>query len=113
MTIGEMIRARREQLGITQVDLADRVNITKQLLWKYEAGNVTNIPLCTLERIADELKMDPAVLVGWKDKEDDELKEYLEELRTRPEMKMLFESSRGMTVDQVKAVVAMIEGFKK
>lgn len=113
MTIGEMIKTRREELGITQVELADRLEITKQLLYKYETGRITNIPLKTLEHIAEELKMDPAVLVGWADEdENEELKDYLEELRRRPEAKILLESTRGMTLEQVKAVVAMIENLR-
>ncbi len=44
--------------------------------------------------------------------EEAELKEYLEELRTRPEMKMLFQVGKHMTVEQVKNLVAMIEGFR-
>lgn len=44
--------------------------------------------------------------------EDDELTAYLEELRTRPEMKMLFKTSKNMTTEQIKAVVQMIEGLK-
>lgn len=43
---------------------------------------------------------------------DDDFAEYLEELRTRPEMRMLFDSSRGMSPEQVKAIVQMIENFK-
>ena len=44
--------------------------------------------------------------------EEDELLEYLEELRTRPEMKMLFKTSKHMTKEQLEGVVAMLEGFK-
>lgn len=44
--------------------------------------------------------------------EDDDLSSYLEELRTRPEMKMLFKTSKGMTKEQISAVVQMIENLK-
>ena len=115
MTTGEKIAYYRELAGLSQVELADKTGTTKQNIWKYENNLVTNIPLDKVEAIGRVLGISPAVLTGWEKpkSEDDELKEYLEELRTRPEMKMLFESSRGMSVDQVRAIVAMIENFKK
>lgn len=113
MTTGQRIAYYRERAGLSQVELAEKIGITKQLLWKYENDHITNIPLENIALLADALHVDPAVLSGWKEEgEDEELLEYLEELRTRPEMKMLFDSSRHMSIDQVKAIVAMIEGFR-
>lgn len=43
---------------------------------------------------------------------EDELADYLEELRSRPELKLLFETGRDMSTEQVKAIVAMIENLK-
>ena len=44
---------------------------------------------------------------------DEEVAEYLEQLRTRPEMRELFQTSRHLTKEQISSVVAMLEGFKK
>ena len=112
MTVGQRIVYYREKAELKQSELAEKVGITKQLLWKYETDRVDNIPLENLEKIADVLHIDPSILTGWNTESDDDFTEYLEELRTRPEMKMLFDSSRGMTPEQVKAIVAMIENFK-
>ena len=113
MTTGQRIAYYRERAGLSQVELADKIGITKQLLWKYENDHITNIPLEKLSLIGKVCNVDPAVLSGWKEEdEDEELLEYLEELRTRPEMKMLFDSSRHMSIDQVKAIVSMIERFR-
>ena len=38
MTKGERIKARREELGITQVALADMIGESKQTVYKYESG---------------------------------------------------------------------------
>lgn len=40
---------------------------------------------------------------------DEELTEYLEELRTRPEMKMLFQLTKGATKEDVEKAVKIIE----
>ena len=45
--------------------------------------------------------------------EDDELTEYLEELRSRPEMKMLFSLTKGATKEDVEQAVAIIEALRK
>lgn len=45
--------------------------------------------------------------------EDDELTEYLEELRNRPEMKMLFSLAKGATKEDVEQAVAIIEALRK
>lgn len=40
---------------------------------------------------------------------DDELKEYLDELRSRSEMRMLFSTTKNATKTQIEAIVKMIE----
>ena len=66
---GENIRARREELGISQTDLAEAIGIKKQLLWKYESGTVKNIPLPRVEAIAKALHCTTAYITGWGEKE--------------------------------------------
>ena len=51
MTIGERIREARTAKGLTQEQLAEQVHVTKQAVYKYETGIVTNIPLDKLESI--------------------------------------------------------------
>lgn len=47
------------------------------------------------------------------DDSDSELSEYLEELRGREEMKILFHSAKGATKEQIMAVAQMLEQFNK
>lgn len=48
MEKGERIRLRREALGMTQTELADALSTTKQNIYKYENGIISNIPFSTL-----------------------------------------------------------------
>lgn len=50
---------------MTQEELGKACNTTKQTIFKYENGVVTNIPLDRLERMADILNVAPAYLMGW------------------------------------------------
>lgn len=66
MTVGERIRNKREHLGISQTDLAKKVGISKQTLYKYETNIITNIPSNIVENIATVLNISPAILMGWE-----------------------------------------------
>ena len=66
-TIGERIRDARESKKISQEELGRACKITKQTIYKYETGVITNIPLDKLEIIADVLDVSSAYLAGWSD----------------------------------------------
>ena len=76
MTIGQRIKKYRSACGLSQVALADLVNVSKQTLYKYENDIITNIPSNKIEEIASVLHVDPSVLMGWDD--DSSLKPFIE-----------------------------------
>ena len=65
MTVGERIRALRERLGISQVDFATKINVSKQTLYKYENNIITNIPSDKIEAAAQVGSISPSYLMGW------------------------------------------------
>lgn len=65
MTQGERIRRAREALGYSQTELAAKLGISKQLVYKYEKDIITNIPLDRIEQIADICQVRPGYLTGW------------------------------------------------
>ena len=67
MTTGTRIRQAREQLGMTQEELGAACGTTKQTIFKYEAGIVTNIPPDRVEKIAQALGLSPSYILGWTD----------------------------------------------
>ncbi len=66
MSVGSRIKQAREAKKITQEELGDLCGTTKQSIFKYENGVVTNIPFDRLERIASVLDVSPAYLMGWE-----------------------------------------------
>jgi DNA-binding XRE family transcriptional regulator len=54
--LGKRIRARREELGIKQADLARAVDIQPQSLYRIEVGDVTNPGVELVDALARELK---------------------------------------------------------
>jgi len=68
MQKGKIIKDLREKQGISQVDLAEKIGVSKQTLYKYENGIVTNIPSDKIESIAKVLGTDPQTIMGWEEK---------------------------------------------
>lgn len=77
MKIGDRIKSLRNALNISQTELANRVGTTKQNIYKYENGIITNIPSDKVEQIAMILETTPAHLMGW-DEEPASIKESME-----------------------------------
>ena len=122
MTVGERIKLARETKNLSQTDLANACKISKQTLYKYENKIITNIPSDKIEAIANYLSISPAYLMGWetdnkdtnnKLTDDEELQEYLEELKNRSEMRMLFSLAKGATKEDVEKAVKIIEALKE
>lgn len=65
MNIGEKIRIARENADMTMEELGKICGTTKQTIYKYENGIVTNIPLNRIEQIANSTGVSAAYLLGW------------------------------------------------
>lgn len=66
MTIGDRIKLRRHEIGMTQVQLAETVGESKQTIYKYETNKVTNIPIDKIQLIAQALHTSPSSLLGYE-----------------------------------------------
>ncbi|MCY7565664.1 MULTISPECIES: LexA family protein [Bacillus] len=69
MTVGERIRSRRKQLGMTVDQLADRLGKNRATVYRYESNEIDNMPLTVLEPLAKALNVTPAYLMGWESAE--------------------------------------------
>ena len=69
MTVGDRIRKQRELLGISQTELAEKIKVSKQTLYKYEKNLITNIPSNIIEEISKVLNVSESYLMGWENKE--------------------------------------------
>lgn len=66
MNIGIRIKDLREQKKMSQAELASLIHTTKQTIFKYENGIVTNIPSDKIESMASVFNCSPAYLMGWE-----------------------------------------------
>jgi transcriptional regulator with XRE-family HTH domain len=70
---GEKIRELRLMADMSQEELGKRVGVQRAAIQKYEKGTVSNIPLGTLEKIANVFNVSPTYLVGWGEIDHDKL----------------------------------------
>ena len=70
MTIGERIKLRREQLGLTQEEVAKKCGYkSRSSVNKIELSR--SLPLSKVELMANALETTPSDLMGWKDETPD------------------------------------------
>ena len=69
MSIGDNIRKLRKQHGYTQEYLAEVAGTTKQAIYKYETGIVTNIPTDKIEKLSALFGVSPSYLMGWEEEQ--------------------------------------------
>ena len=87
MTLGEKVKLKREELGLSQEELAEKMNYkSKTSIHKIEVG-ITDLPLSKVKELAAVLKTTPAYLMGWEDNKDKMINEIFNtEMIDSPEL---------------------------
>jgi DNA-binding XRE family transcriptional regulator len=70
-TMGDRIKQLREAKGISQAELARRLDVTRAAAQKWESGDTANIENATFLLLCVELGTDPAYLVWGPDRYPD------------------------------------------
>lgn len=69
MTIGARIKLLRLNKGMTIDELASKLGKNRTTIYRYENGDIENLPLDILDPLADALNTTPGYLMGWSNKE--------------------------------------------
>ena len=123
--IHERIKRLRKQNKLSVDEIVKKLNISRATYYRYESNEIEKLPLTILEPLTKILNTTPAYLMGWQEPHqenkstqiegyyvDPETAEYAEMLRTRPEMRMLFSASRGISKEEMQEAVNYIEFIK-
>lgn len=83
MTIGDRIKERRKYLRMSADELGKRLGKDRSTIYRYEKGDIENLPLDILEPIAEALETTPQYLMGWNEvqKKNDDITDIILELR--------------------------------
>lgn len=63
MTIGMMIRSRREELHMTLEDVSNAVGVSKATVSRWESGDIHKVKRDNIQALAAVLQMDPVLFV--------------------------------------------------
>lgn len=67
MTVGERIKLRRKELGLTVDELADKLGKNRATIYRYESSEIEKLPTTILEPLSIALGVTPAYLMGWEE----------------------------------------------
>ena len=110
MTVGEKIRLARQRKGVSQEAVAKALKTTKQNIYKYETGIITNIPTDKIEALASYLGVTPAYLMGWEETAPPTVSDQ-HSITIRGRDGSVIE--KDLTDEQLELIARMIEQFDK
>lgn len=108
MTIGERIKARRQELKWSQRELSDRMGYQNHsTITKIEAGKV-DIPQSRIVQFAEVLGVSIAHLMGW---EDDQTEKSAQEDGLTENMRALIEFVQSVPEDKAAMVLRVMKSI--
>lgn len=66
MNIGQRIKQRRVELGLSVDDIAEKIGKNRATVYRYESSEIEDLPTSVLEPLAKALLTTPAYLMGWE-----------------------------------------------
>lgn len=115
MKIGERIKARRKELGLSVDDVVKKLGVDRTTFYRYESSYIGKLPTKVLEPLAEVLKTTPATLMGWEDNNKrlkHEVPDELAELGVDWVVLVKKCKNSGLTPEQVEQVVDAIKNIK-
>ena len=111
MHVGQRIRERRKKLGITADELATKLGKDRSTIFRYEKGDIENLPADTLEPIAQILRTTPQFLMGWEDfgKKNDTITDIVLRMRNDDVFLSVVESLYEMDEEKLSGLLTLLK----
>ena len=68
MDIKDILRDRRQELGLTMKEVADKVGVSEGTISRWESGEIANMRRDKIISLASALQLTPGIIMGWEDK---------------------------------------------
>lgn len=113
VNIGKRIKERRKALKMSADELAARLGKDRSTIYRYEKGDIENLPLDILEPIAAALNTTPQYLMGWEEvqKKNDVLSDIILKMNEDMELLSMVETLSTLGFEQRKAVKTVLNAF--
>lgn len=111
MTIGDRIKNRRKYLKISADELAKRLGKDRSTIYRYEKGDIENLPLDILEPIAKALETTPQYLMGWEkvQEKNDIISDVVIRMQTDEEFAAAVESLYKLDKKKLSSILALLD----
>lgn len=111
MTLGDKIRTRRIELGMTMDDLGKAIGVQRSAINKYEKGIITDLKRNTIAALASALDIPVVQLLD--DDPDDPDQARLEALHQNPQLGMLFDRAKDLPKEDVDFMIQYADRIRK
>lgn len=105
------------QSGYSYSELSSMTGLPKSSLQRYLTGAVGKIPIDSLVVICEALGLDTAVVLGWRDPDEEQKKrtdaDRLEALHQNPRLGLLFDRQRNMKPEDIEFMLQMADRIVK
>ncbi len=71
MNVGEKIKFRRKELGLSADQLAEKLGKDRSTIYRYESKEIEKLPIDIIEPLAKALLVSPQYLMGWTSEKDE------------------------------------------
>lgn len=115
MKVGERIKNRRIELGISQDELAQKLGYKDRSTISYIEKGGENLPISKVKEIADALGVSPGYLMGWDDQEavEPSLDTVLQRaFSDRPDLRLLFSAAKDASPEDIQTAIKIISALK-
>jgi transcriptional regulator with XRE-family HTH domain len=112
--IGDAIRRKRKERGISQQELAELASLNYVTISKYESGKVEP-GARALARIANALDVTTDELLGRTEEQEEDAEDIWqlrERLRRDPDFRLLFSAADKATPDHIRAAAQMLKALE-
>jgi transcriptional regulator with XRE-family HTH domain len=117
MEVGERIKLRREELNMTQEELAQKVGYTSRSSIAKIESNANGMLQSKLNLFAEALQTTPSYLIGWEEideeteKKNDTLADIILKLRIDDELFKMVQALSELSSEQRTAVKSILSAF--
>ena len=127
MNIGQRIKERRKELKMSADELGKRLGKDRSTIYRYENGDIENMPLDILPELANALETTQQYLMNWEEtqKNNDTAADIVDKLLDNPsiyplvdrllgdsEFLSLVESLNNLDSKKIKGVSQMLNSFQ-
>lgn len=119
MKIGEKIKARRKELGMSADELGEKIGKHRATIYRYESLDVEKMDIELLVPLAKALDVSPDYLMGWENlsdidvSEENEIEKIVTAATERGEVKDFFTTVIDMPPEDFETARKVIDALVK